>query len=206
MTERVTELEVLITSNVEEGDFSMIEKSGGYTELAVFYAVAQTLFLVFCFRWRDLLEDGEDPDEEHFDGERSRRRWLRPLDIVQRLITSPLNPLKVSTLSFKPFQKLAKSILIAFLGLRAQCRAPVCSGFAKGWVCLLSIYHRGEYPRREIVCAFQQFTNHAWEHDASHPERVTDSMDEPYHLGCNEGSAGLLPLRSISASGEQEVV
>ncbi len=30
----------------------------------VFYAVAQAVFLIFCFRWRDLLGSGIDEDED----------------------------------------------------------------------------------------------------------------------------------------------
>ncbi|OBZ70320.1 hypothetical protein A0H81_09607 [Grifola frondosa] len=30
---------------------------------SIFYAVAQAVFLIFCFRWRDLLEVQEDVDE-----------------------------------------------------------------------------------------------------------------------------------------------
>ena len=65
---------------------------------AVFYALCQALFLIFCFRWRDLeVEIGEEADEEaDGNGWRRRKRWLKPLDVVQRMIISKLNPLKVS--------------------------------------------------------------------------------------------------------------
>ncbi|THH19901.1 hypothetical protein EW146_g1348 [Bondarzewia mesenterica] len=62
----------------------------------VFYAVAQAVFLIFCFRWRDLLqEQGEDVDEfssvpDHGPG----KKWMDELAIVQRMVTSLLNPLK----------------------------------------------------------------------------------------------------------------
>ncbi|TFK64059.1 RNA polymerase I-specific transcription initiation factor RRN3 [Pluteus cervinus] len=52
----------------------------------VFYAVVQSLFLIFCFRWRDLM------DEEEEDG---KRIWMPELNMMQRVVTSVLNPLKV---------------------------------------------------------------------------------------------------------------
>ncbi|KAG9317852.1 RNA polymerase I-specific transcription initiation factor RRN3 [Chiua virens] len=56
---------------------------------SVFYAIAQAVFLIFCFRWRDLEEAF---DEAEYEG---RKKWMSELDVVQRAITSPLNPLKV---------------------------------------------------------------------------------------------------------------
>jgi RNA polymerase I-specific transcription initiation factor RRN3 len=73
------------------------------SDISVFYAICQAIFLVFCFRWRDLLgvndddehpEDNESGDEDA--DERSSKKWMNELSIVQRLIISPLNPLKVS--------------------------------------------------------------------------------------------------------------
>lgn len=80
-----------------------------------FYAVAQAVFLVFCFRWRDLrLEDdrkdgeegevakrkGDENDELGLNsnaGQQERVRWIPELDVIQQIIVSPLNPLKVPT-------------------------------------------------------------------------------------------------------------
>jgi RNA polymerase I-specific transcription initiation factor RRN3 len=61
---------------------------------SVFYAIAQAVFLIFCFRWRDLLED---QDEEELPGSslKVQRKWMTELNVVQRVVTSPLNPLKV---------------------------------------------------------------------------------------------------------------
>ena len=59
---------------------------------SVFYAITQAVFLIFCFRWRDLEEEFDEADAYH-----GRKKWMGELDIIQRVITSPLNPLKVST-------------------------------------------------------------------------------------------------------------
>ncbi|KAI0052762.1 RNA polymerase I-specific transcription initiation factor RRN3 [Auriscalpium vulgare] len=61
----------------------------------VFYAVAQAVFLVFCFRWRDLMEE---QDEDEFSASllhRTGKKWMDELSIVQRIVTCALNPLKV---------------------------------------------------------------------------------------------------------------
>ncbi|KAG7447538.1 RNA polymerase I-specific transcription initiation factor RRN3 [Guyanagaster necrorhizus] len=57
---------------------------------SVFYAVSQSLFLVFCFRWRDMQEE-EDEDLAKAEG----KKWMRELSVVHRVVNSPLNPLKV---------------------------------------------------------------------------------------------------------------
>ena len=69
---------------------------------SVFYAVTQAIFLIFCFRWRDLVEGGDNDDA---DDERQqehdtlagppKRMWMTELNIVQRVVASPLQPLKV---------------------------------------------------------------------------------------------------------------
>lgn len=60
----------------------------------VFYAITQAVFLIFCFRWRDLEEEQEEADE--LLGASSRKKWMSELEIMQRAVASPLNPLKVS--------------------------------------------------------------------------------------------------------------
>ncbi len=51
----------------------------------VFYAISQSLFLIFCFRWRDLQDD---------DG-----KWMPALSITYAVVNSPLAPLKVCSQS-----------------------------------------------------------------------------------------------------------
>jgi RNA polymerase I-specific transcription initiation factor RRN3 len=66
----------------------------------VFYAVAQAVFLIFCFRWRDLVE-GDGNGEVGGDGEQdalagpSKKMWMVELSIIQRVVACPLQPLKV---------------------------------------------------------------------------------------------------------------
>ncbi|KAH9833704.1 RNA polymerase I-specific transcription initiation factor RRN3 [Rhodofomes roseus] len=61
---------------------------------SIFYAVVQAVFLIFCFRWRDLLEDQEDVDE-FTAASAPAKKWMAELDVIQRVIQSDLNPLKV---------------------------------------------------------------------------------------------------------------
>ena len=91
---RLVELEGLLL-----GMTTLVESdTDARAELGVFYAVVQAVFLIFCFRWRDLLEvtgEAEEDDEEEEQPE-AKKKWLNELGVVQRLIISPLNPLKAS--------------------------------------------------------------------------------------------------------------
>jgi RNA polymerase I-specific transcription initiation factor RRN3 len=87
----------------------------------VFYAVTQAVFLIFCFRWRDLVDDedmGDDDDQlrlsldsnETITG-RTRKpistnksKWIPELGILKRVVVSMLNPLKVCVCVFLRFQ------------------------------------------------------------------------------------------------------
>ncbi|KAF8341260.1 uncharacterized protein EI90DRAFT_3116393 [Cantharellus anzutake] len=81
------------------------------TRFSLFYAVAQAVFLIFCFRWRDLLEaplsgegeEVEDPDDV------APKRWIPDLNILQRVVMSELNPLKVCSPNVvRQFAKVAR--------------------------------------------------------------------------------------------------
>ncbi|GMK53517.1 hypothetical protein CspeluHIS016_0101030 [Cutaneotrichosporon spelunceum] len=61
-------------------------------ELPLFYAVCQAAMLIFCFRWRALTADDEVAGELEMDIP-SGREWMRDLDVLQRALTSELNPL-----------------------------------------------------------------------------------------------------------------
>jgi RNA polymerase I-specific transcription initiation factor RRN3 len=65
---------------------------------SIFYAVSQAIFLIFCFRWRDLEEEPEEGDE--LLGMSPGKKWMPELEVVQRVVTSPLNPLKVRSSKF----------------------------------------------------------------------------------------------------------
>lgn len=64
----------------------------------LFYAVAQAVFLIFCFRWRDLQVVGEIEMDDLGSDTLSHKKWIPKLDAMQRVVTSALNPLKVSGL------------------------------------------------------------------------------------------------------------
>lgn len=72
-----------------------------------FYCVAQAVFLIFCFRWRDLKEGGvgedddegkeEDTDELGLNVDLSAEKtrvssWIKELDVMQQVVVHPLNP------------------------------------------------------------------------------------------------------------------
>ena len=80
-----------------------VRGQGGF---GVFFAVSQAVFLIFCFRWKDLVE-GEDGEMEMMgeDGEMAgrgvggKRQWAKGLDVLEKVVSSPFNPLKVRFLS-----------------------------------------------------------------------------------------------------------
>jgi RNA polymerase I-specific transcription initiation factor RRN3 len=63
------------------------------SQYALFYAISQAIFLIYCFRWREL---GEDPDVLLVEGDEAPKLWMPELFVVQRAIMCALNPLKVS--------------------------------------------------------------------------------------------------------------
>jgi RNA polymerase I-specific transcription initiation factor RRN3 len=72
-------------------------------ESQLFYAVCQSVLLIFCFRWRAFTEDKDRDNvlgEMEMDGEsqegESDGKWMKDLDVLQRVIFSDLNPLLVS--------------------------------------------------------------------------------------------------------------
>ncbi|KAL4076424.1 RNA polymerase I-specific transcription initiation factor RRN3 [Scleroderma yunnanense] len=66
----------------------------GMAHHSVFYAIAQAVFLIFCFRWRDLEEEFDEAEE--YTG---KKKWMSELSVIQRVIMSPLNPLKICSLN-----------------------------------------------------------------------------------------------------------
>ncbi|KAF8580614.1 RNA polymerase I-specific transcription initiation factor RRN3 [Ramaria rubella] len=76
----------------------------------LFYAVAQAAFLIFCFRWRDLQADDELEMDDLAIDPSTRRKWMPKLDIMQRVVTSDLNPLKVCSPNVvQQFARVAQS-------------------------------------------------------------------------------------------------
>ena len=65
---------------------------------ATFYALAQALLYIFCFRWQDLTVDAEDyaDDDDVAAFEEKPPTWAPGVkETFSRIIHSPLNPLKV---------------------------------------------------------------------------------------------------------------
>ena len=89
---------------IRDGSYTIIIGGGQHT---VFYAVMQAVFLIFCFRWRDLLDSAENAQTDHithstgvsrldeFRLSENSRKWMPELGVLQRAINSVLNPLRV---------------------------------------------------------------------------------------------------------------
>ncbi|KAF3938585.1 hypothetical protein ABW19_dt0210204 [Dactylella cylindrospora] len=65
-----------------------VRKFGG------FYAVTQAVLYIYCFRWRD-LKGKTIPDSGEDDTLETSGSWAPGLQVIERLITSKFNPLKV---------------------------------------------------------------------------------------------------------------
>ncbi|KAM0791979.1 hypothetical protein ACM66B_002740 [Microbotryomycetes sp. NB124-2] len=66
--------------------------TAGGADLPVFYAVAQAVFYIFCFRHRDLMDEPDEDEQLVVDEGRS---WMMGLETLKRAVSSPFNPLKV---------------------------------------------------------------------------------------------------------------
>lgn len=103
---RLGELEGLLLGSAE-----LDSDSDARAELSVFYAVVQAIFLIFCFRWRDLLETADENEDDGEEQTETKRKWLNELRVVQRLIVSPLNPLKVCSPNVvHQFSRISQSV------------------------------------------------------------------------------------------------
>ncbi|KAJ3757774.1 RNA polymerase I-specific transcription initiation factor RRN3 [Lentinula raphanica] len=102
----------------------------------VFYAVAQAFFLIFCFRWRDLLQEDEEDDltllgAKDVKSSRVGKKWMEQLDVVQRVVNSVLNPLKVCSPNVaNQFARVAHAtdFIYCYTILESNRRSDVSSG------------------------------------------------------------------------------
>jgi RNA polymerase I-specific transcription initiation factor RRN3 len=94
-------------------------------ELPLFYAVCQAVMLIFCFRWRAFTTEhkgegesvvGELELEMDMDDEgEGDGKWIKDLDVLQRAITSELNPLLgCNTTVVNTFAKVAHHTNFAY--------------------------------------------------------------------------------------------
>lgn len=80
------------------GPASAADSAGATAQqYAMWYAIAQAAFYIFCFRWKDLMEVEEDEEDDPLFAVRAggHGRWLPALKVLERAVSSHLNPLKV---------------------------------------------------------------------------------------------------------------
>ena len=119
------------------------------THCGMFYAVCQAIFLIFCFRWRDLIEDQiEDVDElaEPHAG-RPGKNWLPRLYVLERAVSSLLNPLKVGR-QVVPRRGLHLMVLHSTAPRTWSCNLP-------GWLMLQTLSTVTQFwkPTSEVLMA-----------------------------------------------------
>ncbi|KAJ7498586.1 RNA polymerase I-specific transcription initiation factor RRN3 [Mycena latifolia] len=122
--------------------------AGSAAQSGVFYAVTQAVFLIFCFRWRDLLEDEADVDE--LVG-KAGKKWMPELGVVQRIINSVLNPLKLCSPNVvAQFAHIAQAtdFIYCYTILESNKRSDYGSNNAEGRVKASSTSHQSTplYP------------------------------------------------------------
>ncbi|KAJ3545477.1 hypothetical protein NMY22_g2430 [Coprinellus aureogranulatus] len=76
-----------------DSDGSLGAAVGAPSQHVVFYAVTQAVLLIFCFRWRELIIDFDEEEEEHYTVRKDK--WIPELRVLKRVVMSVLNPLKV---------------------------------------------------------------------------------------------------------------
>lgn len=118
---------------------------------SIFYAVTQALFLVFCFRWRDLVQDQEELEELTGTDEGARSKWMPELAILKRVVQSELNPLKVCATSVvMQFARVAHAtdFMYCYSIIEANKRSEYASTPSSG--CLSSPHPSSQSMRRFI--------------------------------------------------------
>jgi RNA polymerase I-specific transcription initiation factor RRN3 len=120
----------------------------------LYYAVAQAIMYIFCFRWRDLVvgsatpEPGdEDMSEDDLVAEGRDLAWLPGMkEVLQRNIHSRLNPLKVcSPAIVGEWAKIANHLrfLYVFSILETNKKVRLGTGYVK--------YGTSDFGRRETA-------------------------------------------------------
>lgn len=106
---------------------------------SIFYAVAQAVFLIFCFRWRDLQQEEEDVDELGVT-RAPVSKWMTELDVLPRVVQSDLNPLKVCA----DLRSCQCQTDVLYLGVLCERSDAVCQGSTRYRLPILLFHHRGE--------------------------------------------------------------
>ena len=92
-----------------------------------FYATMQAILYIFCFRWRDLGSISSDPDESDNEGMAEEYHFSDTLrSALNMAIHSPLNPLRICTLSIvEQFAKLAFALQFLYLHSKIEANKHV---------------------------------------------------------------------------------
>lgn len=115
---------------------------GNSNSYALWYSIAQAVFYIFCFRWKDLLvgEDQEIEEEDELGAHKHIGRWLGGLKVLERAISSHLNPLKVSFDIVRIYHcqlKRLPPLISPTPGLRLHSCGTVCQGGSSNRLYLL---------------------------------------------------------------------
>lgn len=133
------------------GTASVVDSNGNETtgqQYASWYAIAQAAFYIFCFRWKDLMEQ-EEEDEEDPVLAIGAGRWMPSLKVLERAVSSHLNPLKVR-------RRCEFGLCVIIVdspsapGLRTHSRRPVRPDLPASRLPVLLRNHPLERPPRHL--------------------------------------------------------
>ena len=126
---RVTGVLCTFLQNHLDAFDSLLQSGGPMPSMAhhsIFYAVSQAVFLIFCFRWRDLEEEPEDADTDGLIGPRLGEKWMSELEVVQRVVSSVLKPIESKELQVS--SRTQRYLRFHSSGMFRKRCCPICQG------------------------------------------------------------------------------
>ena len=166
--------------------FSAVVQSGsearGLAHHGIFYAVSQAVFLIFCFRWRDLQQD-EDELEELVATGAPPSKWMAELEVLRRVVQSELNPLKVRARPYD-FVRCDTETLVGVLHQRGDA---IRASRTRDGLPLLLLHHRSQQTFRFCTKPLSTKLSVAQLARGASPCRAANAL----------GAEHILPVRSI---------
>jgi RNA polymerase I-specific transcription initiation factor RRN3 len=108
-----------------------------------YYALAQALLYIFCFRWRDLIVDEDIEDEDICNGERDFTWYHGIKEVLFRNIHSRLNPLKVcSPTIVTQFARIAHHLRFMYIFSKLETNKRIRLGRAVPSLAMYGVQER----------------------------------------------------------------
>ncbi|KAH8984254.1 RNA polymerase I-specific transcription initiation factor RRN3 [Lactarius akahatsu] len=82
-----------VASFVSRAMFIGRDEARGTVRVLCRFLENEAVFLIFCFRWRELVEGDDEGEPDALAGS-PKKMWMAELSVVQRVVACPLQPLK----------------------------------------------------------------------------------------------------------------